>query len=197
MLDPLDTSARIRKHQAMKRAVFLDRDGTIIQEKNFLHRPEEVLLIPGAEIALERLQAGGFLLFIVTNQSGVGRGYFTMADVDAVNQRVQELAGRMGARFQKIYVAPEAPGAPSYGRKPSPQFLFDARDEFRLDLVESYLIGDKLTDLECGRNAGVKTSILVRTGYGVEAERQSSGTLDASVVVDSLTEAVDWIIAAR
>ena len=95
----------------MKRAVFLDRDGTIIQEKSFLHRPEEVLLIPGAQIALERLQTAGFLLFIVTNQSGVGRGYFTMADVDAVNQRVLAMVGPLGVHFQKIYVAPEAPGA--------------------------------------------------------------------------------------
>ena len=180
----------------MKRAVFLDRDGTIIQEKSFLHRPEEVLLIPGAQIALERLQTAGFLLFIVTNQSGVGRGYFTMADVDAVNQRVLAMVGPLGVHFQKIYVAPEAPGAPSYGRKPSPQFLFDARDEFGLDLAQSFLIGDKLTDLECGRNAGLKNSILVRTGYGAEAEDQSAGGLGTSVVVDSVTEAVDWILAA-
>jgi len=179
----------------MKCAVFLDRDGTIIEEKNFLHRPEEVLLIAGAASALERLQAAGLLLFIVTNQSGVGRGYFTMADVDAVHRRLQEIVGCRGVHFQKIYVAPEAPGVPSYGRKPSPQFLFDARDEFGLDLAQSYLIGDKLTDLGCGRNAGLKTSILVRTGYGIEAERQSTGGLGASVVVDSLTEAVDWILA--
>ncbi len=71
----------------------------------------------------------------------------------------------------KIYVAPEAPDQPSRGRKPSPQFLFDARDEFDLNLAESFMVGDKLSDLECGWNAGVKKSILVRTGYGAEVER--------------------------
>ena len=80
--------------------------------------------------------------------------------------------------FEKIYIAPEAPGQPSRGRKPSPQFLFDARDEFGLDLAQSYMIGDKLIDLECGWNAGVKKSILVRTGYGAELERDGAGTIE-------------------
>ena len=100
----------------MKRAVFLDRDGTIIQEKSFLHRPDDVTFIAGAVLALKRLQTAGFLLFIVSNQSGVGRGYFTLSDVDAVNQRVKEEAGKLGVHFQKIYVAPELPGAPSHGQ---------------------------------------------------------------------------------
>ena len=150
----------------MKRAVFLDRDGTIIHEKNYLRRPEDVEVYPGAGIALKRLQVAGYRLFLVTNQSGVGRGYFSLADVERVHQRLAMELAADDVRFDKIYVAPEAPDQPSRGRKPSPQFLFDARDEFGVALAESFVIGDKLIDLECGWNAGVRQSLLVRTGYG-------------------------------
>ena len=147
--------------------------------------------------ALKRLQDAGFKLFIVSNQSGVGRGYFTMADVHRVNERLLELLAPGGVRFEKIYLAPEAPEQPSRGRKPSPQFLFDARDEFGLDLSQSYMVGDKLIDLECGWNAGVKQSILVRTGYGAECERSGVEKVGRANVVNSLAEAVEWILAAR
>jgi D-glycero-D-manno-heptose 1,7-bisphosphate phosphatase len=178
----------------MNKAVFLDRDGTIIQEKGFLQNPEEVTLISGAELALHRLQTAGFFLFIVSNQSGVGRGYFTAEAVQRVNQRLLQELARFNVSFQKIYIAPEAPGTPSYGRKPSPQFLFDARDEFELDLTQSYLIGDKLSDIQCGWNAGVKTSILVRTGYGSETEPSTAGLSRVPVIVETLTQAADWIL---
>jgi D-glycero-D-manno-heptose 1,7-bisphosphate phosphatase len=102
-----------------------------------------------------------------------------------------------GVRFDKIYVAPEAPGAPSRGRKPLPQFLFDARDEFQLDLPQSYFIGDKLSDLQCGWNAGVKKSILVRTGYGRELEQTGGGSITEAIVVDDLVAAAAWILRAE
>src|SRR3989475_4341685 len=167
----------------MNQAIFLDRDGTLMEEKHFLRRPEEVVIFPGAPAALKRLASAGFKLFIVSNQSGVGRGYFTLADVEKVNAHLAAEFARAGVRFEKIYVAPEAPETPSRGRKPSPQFLFDARDEFGLDLAASYMIGDKLTDLECGWNAGVKKSILLRTGYGVVVERNSAEKLGPAVIV--------------
>ena len=150
--------------------------------------------MPGAAAALKRLQDAGFKLFIVSNQSGVGRGYFTLADVEAVNRRVAGEFGRHGVRFEKVYVAPEAPDQPSRGRKPSPQFLFDARDKFGLDLAQSHVIGDKLIDLQCGWNAGVKQCLLVRTGHGAEEERQSAGKLGPAVVVADLAAAAEWIL---
>src|ERR1035438_4146399 len=168
----------------MNRAVFLDRDGTLIAEKNYLCRAEDVSVFPGAGAALKRLQDAGFKLFIVSNQSGVGRGFFTLADVEKVNAHLCAELACDGVSFEKIYIAPEAPDQTSRGRKPSPQFLFDARDEFDLDLSQSYLIGDKLIDLECGWNAGVKQSILVRTGYGAELERMEPDKLKRAVVVD-------------
>jgi len=176
------------------RAIFLDRDGTIIEEKNYLRRVEDMLIFPGAGAALGRLHRAGFNLFIVSNQSGVGRGYFTLAEVERVNQYLLRELGREGVRFEKIYIAPESPDAPSRGRKPSPQFLLDARDEFGVDLAQSYMIGDKLIDLECGWNAGVKKCVLVRTGYGAELERASADKLGAAAVVDDLSAAAQWIL---
>ncbi len=178
----------------MTGAVFLDRDGTLIAEKNYLSKIEDVTILPGTAAALKRLQAAGFKLFIVSNQSGVGRGYFTLADVDRVNCHISDVFATSGVRFEKIYIAPEAPGQPSRGRKPSPQFLFDARDEFGIDLSRSYVVGDKLIDLECGWNAGVKKSILVRTGYGAELEKSSRDKLSEAAVVDDLAGAADWIL---
>ena len=176
----------------MNRAIFLDRDGTMIEEANYLSKPEQVKVFPGTRTGLKRLAAAGFKLFIVSNQSGVGRGYFTMADVEKVNEKLR--ADLAGIRFEKIYIAPEKPEDPSRGRKPSPQFLFDARDEFGVDLAQSYMIGDKLIDLECGWNAGVKASLLVRTGYGAKLEQESREQISRAVVVDDLDAAAGWIL---
>jgi D-glycero-D-manno-heptose 1,7-bisphosphate phosphatase len=176
------------------RAVFLDRDGTLIEEREYLSRPDEVAPLPGAAPALRRLQEAGFKLFIISNQSGVGRGYFTWEDVLRVNERLAQVFGGQGVRFEKIYVAPEAPGQPSQGRKPSPEFLFQARDAFGLDLAASYVIGDKLCDLECGWNAGTRQSILVRTGYGREVEEANGERLRAAAVVEDLAAAAQWIL---
>jgi D-glycero-D-manno-heptose 1,7-bisphosphate phosphatase len=179
-----------------KRAVFLDRDGTLNVDRNYLSNPAQLELIPGVGAALRRLMDAGFLLFIVTNQSGIGRGYYTLANMHAVNDRLSAELAKDGVRFERIYFAPEAPEEPSRGRKPSPQFLFDARDEFGLDLAQSFMIGDKLIDLECGWNAGVKKSILVRTGYGAEMEKKTAGELNGAVILDDLPRAADWILTA-
>jgi D-glycero-D-manno-heptose 1,7-bisphosphate phosphatase len=173
-------------------AVFLDRDGTLIEEKNYLHRPEEVVIYPGTGPALKRLQDAGFKLIMVTNQSGVGRGYFRLEDVHRVHEHLCRELARDGVCIEKIYIAPEAPDTPSRGRKPSAAFLFDARDEFGIDLGRSYIVGDKQIDLECGWNAGVRRSILVRTGYG---SKQAETPIDPrAVVVDGLPEAAQWIL---
>ena len=127
-------------------------------------------------------------------QSGVGRGYFTMADVQRVNERLLEVLGRDSVHLEKIYVAPESPDAPSHGRKPSPQFLFDARDEFGIKLGASFMVGDKLSDLESGWNAGVKKCLLVRTGYGAAVERDHSARIRDALVVNDLSAAVDAIL---
>ena len=169
-----------------KPAIFLDRDGTLIVETGYLSEPEKVELIPGAGEAVRRLTKGGFELFIVTNQAGIGRGYYTEGQMHAVNERVAGEFAKFGVAFRKIYFAPEAPDQPSRNRKPSPQMLLDARDEFRIDLATSYMVGDKVSDIECGWNAGVKCSVLVRTGYGREHESQLAQATGPVAVIDSI-----------
>ena len=177
------------------KAIFLDRDGTLIEDKDYLSNPDEVVIYPGATDALRKLSRAGFKLVIVTNQSGVGRGYFTLADVENVHRHLLDQLECQGVLIDKIYVAPEAPDQASRGRKPSPQFLFDARDELGIDLTRSYMIGDKLIDLACGWNAGVKRSILVRTGYGAKIEVQKAPELARAVVADDLAAAATWILS--
>ncbi|MBL9134889.1 MAG: HAD family hydrolase [Verrucomicrobiales bacterium] len=175
-------------------AVFLDRDGTLNIERNYLSNPDQLVLYPSVPSALSRLQSAGCQLFVVTNQSGIGRGYYTEEDMHRVNRRLLDLLEPHGVHFTQIYFAPESPEAPSRGRKPSPQFLFDARDEFGVDLRRSYMVGDKIADLECGWNAGVRTSILVRTGYGAETERRDPETVRRAVVVEDIGAAAEFIL---
>lgn len=178
-----------------RRAIFIDRDGTLIHDKDYLHKPEEVQFFEGAIPALKRAVEAGFVIVMVTNQSGVGRGYFTLADVENVHHHIARELATHGISFLEIYIAPEAPDAVSRGRKPSPQFLFDARDTFDIDLAQSYMIGDKLIDLECGWNAGVRKSILVRTGYGAEVESHQRAQLRDALITDNLRAAIDWILS--
>ena len=179
----------------MNCAVFLDRDGTLVVERNYLRDPAQLEILPGVPEALKKLQDAGFKLFIVTNQSGIGRGYYTLEDMRRVNERLCAELAKHGVRIERIYFAPEAPEAPSRGRKPSAQFLFDARDEFGLDLSQSYMIGDKLIDLECGWNAGVRRCLLVRTGYGAEVERAMADKLRRAVVVVDVRAAAQKILS--
>lgn len=175
-------------------AVFLDRDGTLNVERHYLSHPDQFELLPGVPRALRRLGTAGFRLVVVTNQSGIGRGYFTGADLESIHGRMQELLSAHGVRLDAIYSAPEAPGQPSRYRKPSPQALFDARDRFGLDLSRSFMVGDKWVDVETGRNAGCAASLLVRTGYGAGTERSELDRRGDTVVVDDLAAAADWIL---
>ena len=120
-----------------------------------------------------------------------------MADVERVHAHLLKELERDKVQIRKIYVAPEAPDQPSRGRKPSPQFVFDARDEFGLDLAQSHVVGDKLIDLECGWNAGARKSLLVRTGYGAEVERAQGPALQRAAVVDDIVAAAEWILNDR
>ena len=177
-----------------KPAIFLDRDGTLIVETGYLYEPDKVELIPDAGEAVRRLTDVGFDLFIVTNQAGIGRGYYTEEQMHAVNERVAVEFAKFGVAFRKIYFAPEAPDQPSRNRKPSPQMLHDARDEFGIDLDASYMVGDKVSDVECGWNAGVKLSVLVRTGYGSEHASQLGQATSPLAVIDSIADLTNLAI---
>lgn len=176
-----------------KKAIFLDRDGTLNIEKSYLCDPDQLTLFPDVVPALNQLMQLGFRLFIVTNQSGIGRGYYTLEDMHRVNARLVEILKPEGIVFDRIYFAPESPEEPSYGRKPSPNFLKDAAREFGLQLDQSFMVGDKISDLDCGKNAGVKASILVRTGYGTETEVKLGSQPHSWWIADNLLHVVKMI----
>jgi histidinol-phosphate phosphatase family protein len=144
-------------------AVFLDRDGTIMRDVDYCGDPAQVEVFPGAADALGQLKARGYKLIIVTNQSGIGRGYFAENDYRAVEWEFLRQLGE--GLIDATYCCPDSPDANSLRRKPAPGMIFEAQRDHRLDLARSYFVGDKTSDVECGRKAGVRT-ILVQTGYG-------------------------------
>lgn len=160
----------------MKRAVFIDRDGTINVEKEYLYLAEEFEFIPGAAQAIRLLNEAGFLVVVVTNQSGVARGYYTEEDVHLLHRYIASRLERDGSTVDAWFYCPHHPaGRGSYAlpcrcRKPQPGMLLEAARRFDIDLEASIMIGDKLVDVEAGRAAGCRT-IMVRTGYG-HAEEQ-------------------------
>ena len=144
-------------------AVFLDRDGTLMRDVDYCGDPGKVEVFPQAGEALRRLKEKGYKLIVITNQSGIGRGYFTEAEYRAVES---EFARQLGDELiDASYYSPDLPATNSIRRKPGPGMIFEAQRDHRLDLRRSFLIGDKASDIGCGRNAGVRT-ILVQTGYG-------------------------------
>jgi len=178
----------------VKRAVFLDRDGTLNIEKSYLSDPDQLVLFPDVIPALQQLIQLKYRLFIVTNQSGIGRGYYTLEDMHRVNARLVERLKPEGIQFDQIYFAPESPEDSSYGRKPSPNFLMDAARDYGVQLNQSFMVGDKMSDLECGKNAGVRASILVRTGYGAETEAKLVPDTHSYWIAEDLAQAVSLII---
>jgi len=148
-------------------AVFIDRDGTLMEEAHYCGDPAMVKVIPGVPEALRSLKSAGFRLVIITNQSGIGRGYYTIADYDAVQMRLLELLGP--DLIEATYFCPEPPEAASPRRKPSPGMVMEAARDIGLDLARSWFVGDKAVDVQCGLAAGTRP-ILVQTGYGKEAD---------------------------
>src|SRR5438309_7561006 len=143
-------------------AVFVDRDGTIIEDRDYCSEPKDVKVFPGVPEALRRLKSNGFKLFIITNQSGIGRGLFTVEQYRAVEGEVLHQLG--DGLIDATYFCPDVPGQHSSCRKPAPGMIIEATREHHIDLARSFFIGDKEIDAECGRNAGVRT-IRVRTGF--------------------------------
>ena len=144
-------------------AVFLDRDGTLMREVNYCADPKQVEIFPGVPEALLRLKAGGFKLIVVSNQAGIGRGYFTEEQYRAVEAEVARAI--LPAIFDGVYFCPDRPDRATVRRKPGPGMVLEAQRDHQIDLARSFFVGDKAIDIECGRNAGVRT-ILVKTGYG-------------------------------
>jgi D-glycero-D-manno-heptose 1,7-bisphosphate phosphatase len=147
----------------VNRALFLDRDGTLIVDKVYLRDPDQVEVIPGAAEGLRRARALGFKLFLFTNQSGIGRGMHTIEDTRRVNARMEEMLGLPAPVFDETCIAPEAPGQPSAYRKPSPRFISEKLAEHGLDPAGCWMVGDSRSDVQAALAAGIRAAA-VRTG---------------------------------
>lgn len=185
--------------ETKKPAVFLDRDGTINVEKDYLYRIEDFEFIEGAPGAIKRLRDAGYLVVVVTNQSGVARGYYTLEDVAVLHRHIQQKLSALGTAIDAFYTCPHHPTA-GLGkfrqncdcRKGAPGLLFRAAAEHHIDLARSFMVGDKRADMEAGRRAGC-TPLMVLTGYGArEAQHLPKGPVP---LFEDLTAAADYILA--
>jgi len=178
----------------MAKAVFLDRDGTIVEDPGFLHEPEKVKLLPGAAAAIRRLNEAGYLAIVVTNQSGIARGRFTVADYEAVQQRLGALLAAQGARLDGAYFCPHHPQftGPCDCRKPGLKLFRDAQAAFDIDFAQSWWVGDRLSDVQPARALGGH-GVLVVTGDG--NLHQGQARAGGVTVVADIGEAVEKILS--
>ena len=162
---------------ALRRAVFLDRDGVLNEDLGYVGQPERFRIYPFAGEALGLLARKGFLLFIVTNQSGIERGYYTLEDTHRLHAILAEAVRPHGAEFEDIFISPYKESTLNDVRKPSPKFVLEAARAHGVDLASSYVMGDRASDLEMGRRAGCRV-VLLRTGAGRETEREPGTRFD-------------------
>jgi D-glycero-D-manno-heptose 1,7-bisphosphate phosphatase len=187
----------------MIRAVFLDRDGTVNEEVGYLRNLDQLRLIPGAGAAIRRLNEAGLKVVLVTNQSGVARGFFPESFVFEVHEHLTRMLGLDGARIDAVYYCPHHPtagNAPYVGecdcRKPGTGMIDQAAKDLNIDVKNSFMVGDKWIDVELGQRAGAY-SILVRSGYAPDdpGNKRPGHISDPDFSAHSLTEATDWIIS--
>lgn len=186
--------------KTFERAVFLDRDGTIIEEVGYLDRPERVEFFPWTIDAIRVLNRAGLAVVLVSNQSGIARGFFSEAVVDDVHRRMSEMLAAGGARIDAYYYCPHHPAGSvaAYAqacrcRKPQPGMIERAVREFGVDPERSFVVGDKWLDVGLARAVGAR-GVLLRTGYGATEERNPPLGLTADLVAENLIEAVSWIL---
>ena len=174
-----------------KKAFFLDRDGVVIRQISYLHDPALVELEKNVPEAIRKIHEKGMLAVVLTNQSGVARGMFTEKDVELCHERLQELLSAYGEKIDGFYTCCHHPDftGPCACRKPEPGLFIQAAEELDIDTAASFMAGDKFSDLESGRNAGVRQSVLRETGYG---QKYVQKALDAGFdVCSDLLEAVE------
>ena len=145
----------------MKKAIFLDRDGVINVDRGYVYKIDDFEFFHDVFSTLKYFQKQNFLIFIVTNQSGIARGYFTHEDFDKLNRYILEEFRKEGIVISKIYFCPHSPDENCECRKPKPKMLLDAMSEFDINMKKSWMIGDKESDMEAGHNAGIKNLILI------------------------------------
>ncbi len=183
--------------EAPRRAVFLDRDGTLNIDPGYLNSPDDLRLFPGVPEGLKKLREAGFLLVVVSNQSGVGRGLIDPANLPRIHDRMDQILRPQGAWIDHFELCIHHPEDGCECRKPKGKLLTDAARLLGIDLKQSFMVGDKPVDQGAAAAAGVRGFVLVRTGEGAkaEAELRRSGQ-HPDFVADGLSQAADWILAA-
>jgi D-glycero-D-manno-heptose 1,7-bisphosphate phosphatase len=171
-----------------QKAVFIDRDGTLIEEVNFLSRVEDLRFFSFTGEAVGLLKENGFLVVVITNQSGIARKIFTEAAMHEIHEAIQNNLTR---KIDAFYFCPHLPDAGCACRKPKTELIRRAAADFEIDLENSWFVGDKALDVETGRNANLKTA-LVLTGYGKQAINQLK--IQADVTAGNLLEAAEEIV---
>lgn len=166
--------------KVQNKAIFLDRDGVINKEVNYLYKIEDFVLINGVFESLKHYRESGYIIIVITNQAGVGRGYYSEDDVLKLHKYMNGLFKNNHCFVDKIYYCPHTPDDGCKCRKPKPGMILEAAKEFNIDLKSSWIIGDKESDILAGKNAGIDKTILVRSGHPIdETSTQSSYILDS------------------
>lgn len=172
--------------------MFLDRDGVLVKERDYLRDPSQLAILPGVPKAMKDLRAAGFKLVVVTNQSGVARGYFSLTTLGKIHRELKRRLAKSGAKWDALYFSPHGPDSAHPWRKPGIGMLKAAKKRFQLDLETCYLVGDTTADVQTALNAGC-TPILVRTGHGGRDGKYS--TAKPAKVCRDLAAAARWILS--
>ena len=167
----------------MQKAIFLDRDGVINKEKNYLYKIDDFEFIDGVFESLAYLQSLGYKLFIITNQSGIGRGYYTKEDFNTLTSWMLDEFGQNGIEISQVELCPHSPETNCKCRKPNIGMIDNILQNYKIDLQNSWLIGDKSSDIQCAINAGIKNSIQVKTGHSFD-QKDSKATF----VIESIKD---------
>lgn len=185
------------------RAVFVDRDGTLIEEAGYLNHLDRLTFFPYTVDAVRQLNRAGFLVVVITNQAGIARGIVSAAFLETAHRHISARLAAGGAHVDAYYHCPHHPdgiveglGRPCDCRKPQPGLLHRAAADLGIDLARSFTVGDRWHDLEAGRAAGTRT-VLVRTGYGTADEQQPRAGIVADAVTDNMAGATAWILTSR
>lgn len=188
---PLITSPKLK-------AAFVDRDGVINEERNYVHRVEDFVFLPRVAQGLRLLSEAGYLLIIVTNQAGIARGYYKLSHLKILHEYMQQQLALQGVKLDAIYFCPHHPQGivKKYSiecdcRKPKTGLLLQAKLDFGLDLSKSVLIGDKITDIQSGKNAGLYRTVLVESGHSFEV----NACIQSDYIASDLLAAVQWLTA--
>ena len=186
----------VRNIQNCKKVVFLDRDGVINRDSpDYIKSWSEFEFLPGSLEAIQRLTAESFAIIVITNQSAIGRKLISKKQLENMHRLMVKNVRSHGGRIDDIFYCPHVPADDCTCRKPKPGMIHSAIHAYRLDAASSIMIGDSVRDIACARNAGCGRAILVRTGYGIEAEKRLTREgISADYIANDLYDAVRWII---